>query len=186
LAQKLDEQVNRVPDDQVPDQLRAAVAQQRGSQLRALAAELTDETLRARLEQAARAPSYSELMTQLEALASEVGEQDPQLARSLWAIRGTDPEDFRIPVSFILATDPSTEYEGRVKEVHLSAQVRDEEGNTVLIKVEIDKEDLENHGVRLRPGATVNAKVYCGKRSIGFVWFHDLIAFIRSRILFRL
>ncbi len=37
----------------------------------------------------------------------------------------------------------------------------------------------------LRPGATVTAKVYCGRRSLGYVWFHDLLAFVQSRILFR-
>lgn len=52
----------------------------------------------------------------------------------------------------------------------------------MLIKVAIDKKDLPN----LRPGATVTAKIYCGRRSIGYVWFHDLIAFVQSRILFRL
>jgi hypothetical protein len=31
----------------------------------------------------------------------------------------------------------------------------------------------------------VNAKVYCGQRSIGYTWFHDLLAFIESKILFR-
>jgi hypothetical protein len=36
----------------------------------------------------------------------------------------------------------------------------------------------------LRPGATVKAKVYCGKRSIGYAWLHDAINFVRSRVLF--
>jgi hypothetical protein len=35
-------------------------------------------------------------------------------------------------------------------------------------------------------GAEVTAKVYCGKRSVGYVWLHDLIDFIRAKILFRL
>jgi len=85
-------------------------------------------------------------------------------------------------VEFILATDPATTFEGTVKEIHLSAEVRGEEGNTVLIKVAVDKEKLPQP---LRPGAQVTAKIDCGTRPIGYVWFHDAIAWFRSRILFR-
>ena len=66
-------------------------------------------------------------------------------------------------------------------EVAHSAEVHGEEGSTVLIKVAINKDELPEP---LLPGATVTAKVYCGRRAIGYVWFHDLIAFIQSQILF--
>jgi len=92
-----------------------------------------------------------------------------------------DGLDARLPVTFILATDPETEHVGRVQEIHLSAEVQGEEGNVVMVKVDVDKEDLPH----LRPGASVTAKIYCGRRSIGYTWFHDLLAFIHSRILFR-
>ncbi|MHB1033268.1 MAG: efflux RND transporter periplasmic adaptor subunit [Pirellulales bacterium] len=87
------------------------------------------------------------------------------------------------PVTFILATEPGTHYYGTVKEIHRSAEVRGEEGNTVLIKVKIDKNDLPD---LLRPGAGVTAKVDCGRRAVGYVIFHDMIAWIQSRVLFRL
>ena len=35
-------------------------------------------------------------------------------------------------------------------------------------------------------GATVRARVRCGKRAIGYVWLHDAIAYLQSRIFFRL
>ncbi|MBN2474172.1 MAG: HlyD family efflux transporter periplasmic adaptor subunit [Pirellulales bacterium] len=92
-----------------------------------------------------------------------------------------DGLDDRLPVTYILAIDPSNKLPGKVEEIHLNAEVRGDEGNTVLIKVAIDKEQLPD----LRPGATVTANVYCGRRPIGYVWFHDLIAFVQSRILFR-
>jgi hypothetical protein len=91
-------------------------------------------------------------------------------------------ENKDVPVTYIMATDPGAKHKGTVSEVYQSAEVHGEEGNTVLIKVAIDKNDLSNP----RPGATVTAKIYCGRRSIGYVWFHDLIAFVQSRILFRL
>jgi hypothetical protein len=69
-----------------------------------------------------------------------------------------------------------------VKEIHHRAEVRGDDGNTVLIKVAIDKNELP----QLRPGASVVAKLHCGRRSEGYVWFHDLIEFVQAKILFRL
>jgi len=134
--------------------------------------------LRRRLEEVLDADDYRAAHSALE--------QALGAAKEPWrrdAIRELldDGLDSRLPVTFILATDPSTEHEGRVEEIHLSAEVRGEEGNTVLVKVAIHKEDLPH----LRPGASVNAKVHCGTRSIGYTWFHDLLKFVESRILFR-
>jgi multidrug efflux pump subunit AcrA (membrane-fusion protein) len=85
-------------------------------------------------------------------------------------------------VTYILATDPAASFHGKVSEIAESAEVRGDEGNTVLVKVAIDKSDLADP----RPGATVSAKVYCGRRPVGYVLFHSLIAFVQSHILFRL
>jgi hypothetical protein len=100
-----------------------------------------------------------------------------RLAEKLREVSGEEMED-RLKVSYILATDPGTTHYGYVQDMHLAAEVRGEEGNTVLIKVAIDKNDLRDEHVR--PGASVTAKVECGRRSIGYVWFHDLIAFFRK------
>jgi hypothetical protein len=86
-------------------------------------------------------------------------------------------------VSYILASDPGTERIGYVKEILRSADVRGEEGNTQLIKVEINKQELAEKD--LRPGASVTAKAYCGRRCLGYVLLHDVIAWIQSRIIFR-
>jgi len=87
-----------------------------------------------------------------------------------------------LPVKFILATEPGTSRMGTIKEMHLAAEIQGDEGSTVLIKVRIDKSQLPP----IRPGTQVSAKVYCGRRAIGFVWFHDLVSFIESRVLFRI
>ncbi len=68
-----------------------------------------------------------------------------------------------LKVTYRLATDPGVDHEGRVTEVHEIADIRGEEGNTVMVKVAINKADLDY----LRPGADVMAKIYCGRRSIG-------------------
>jgi len=90
-----------------------------------------------------------------------------------------------LEAEFILATHPDTTHVGKVKEIGESAEVRGDEGNIVPIKVEITDEVRQELPQPLWPGATVRAKVKCGRRPIGYVLFHDLIAFIQSKILFR-
>ncbi len=88
-----------------------------------------------------------------------------------------------LETTYILATEPGKKHIGHVKEVkNTPAEVRGEEGNTVLMLVSVNKEDFTDR----RPGASVTAKVYCGWAPIGYVWFHDLIGFVQTKILFRL
>ncbi len=86
-----------------------------------------------------------------------------------------------LPVKYITATSPGETHEGTVKDIHQSAEIHGEEGNTVRIRVAINKADL----VDPRYGADVTAKVYCGREPIGYVWFHDLVSFWQSKIWFR-
>jgi hypothetical protein len=103
------------------------------------------------------------------------------LLAKLQALPNVEELDDRLEVSYILATEPGTVRYGRIAEMHRSAEVRGDEGNTVLIKVAIDKMELP----LLRPGASVTAQVYCGRTVLGYSLLHDVIAFIQSRILFR-
>ncbi len=48
-----------------------------------------------------------------------------------------------LPVNYVVATSPGVTLQGTVKEVHRSAEVRGEEGNTVLVRVAINKEDVQ-------------------------------------------
>jgi hypothetical protein len=50
----------------------------------------------------------------------------------------------------------------------------------VLVTVDVAKDELAAE--RRRPGATVIARVACGRRSIGYVWFHDFYAAVRKRL----
>lgn len=90
-----------------------------------------------------------------------------------------------LPVEFILKNDPGTKRRGTMTEVDLAAEVHGEDGNSVRVKVAVDKDELIQNLPELRPGASATAKIYCGRRPIGYVWFHDAIAFVQSRILFR-
>ncbi|MGE0533642.1 MAG: HlyD family efflux transporter periplasmic adaptor subunit [Pirellulales bacterium] len=85
-------------------------------------------------------------------------------------------------VTYILATDPDRKQLGVLTDVHASAEVDPEDGNTVKLLVKIDKEQLGD----LRPGTEVTARVNCGRRPLGYVLFHEPLAWLYKHVLFRL
>jgi multidrug efflux pump subunit AcrA (membrane-fusion protein) len=91
-----------------------------------------------------------------------------------------------LTVTFFLATNPSKEFTGKIEEIERSAEVRGEEGNTVLVRVGFDQQELRAAVSEPKIGASATAKVHCGKRALGYVWFHDLVDFVRAKILFRI
>jgi len=97
--------------------------------------------------------------------------------------------DAPLRVEFVLATKPDQKIYGLVTEIHDRAEVRsgsDNVGtaaNTVSIKVAID--DLESLRSELYPGAECSARIDCGKRSLGYVLFYELIVYVQKNILFR-
>ena len=97
---------------------------------------------------------------------------------------GAETPSRTIPVTYILATEPDLELHGLIKEIQQTAEIRDDQENTVLVLVSIDRDAIDKN--QLRMGTSVTAKLDCGRRSIGFVLFHDLMAWIQTKILFRL
>ncbi|MCC7085150.1 MAG: HlyD family efflux transporter periplasmic adaptor subunit [Pirellulales bacterium] len=88
-----------------------------------------------------------------------------------------------LKVSYILATDPNRTLYGTIKDIEESAEVVQEEGNTVKVRVTINKGEMSDDV--MRPDAAVSAKINCGRRSLGYCWFHDVFEFIQSKIFFR-
>jgi multidrug efflux pump subunit AcrA (membrane-fusion protein) len=82
----------------------------------------------------------------------------------------------KLPVEYVTMTNPGATHEGTVSRVHRTAEVRPEEGNTVLIRVDINKDDVPER----RPGADVTAQVYCGRSSLGYSWFHSLVSWFQK------
>ncbi len=76
-------------------------------------------------------------------------------------------------MTYILATDPGTERSGLVEKVEHEARVHDEDGNAVRIQVSIDVDDARYPILDPRPGSTVISHVRCGRRSLGYTWFHE-------------
>jgi multidrug efflux pump subunit AcrA (membrane-fusion protein) len=85
-----------------------------------------------------------------------------------------------LEVTFTLASHPGQTFHGQVVEVEQTAQVRGDEGNTILVRVQVDKALLPE----LHDQVTVTGKLYCGQRSLGFVWFCDLLETVQSQVLF--
>jgi biotin carboxyl carrier protein len=92
----------------------------------------------------------------------------------------------KLPVTFFLATNPADQLQGEVDIEELSAEIRGESGNTVLVHVSFDQDKLHKVIAKPKIGASATAKIHCGKRPIGYVWFHDLVDFVRAKILFRI
>jgi multidrug efflux pump subunit AcrA (membrane-fusion protein) len=83
-------------------------------------------------------------------------------------------------VTFSPATDPTAVGEGQVVEIQNSAELRGDDGNTVLVRAEIDASQAGR-----RAGAEAVAHIHCGRRSVGYVWSKDVADFFRSKVLFR-
>jgi len=94
-------------------------------------------------------------------------------------VRAARRQDYNLRVTFVSATHPDREFEGRVVEISRTAETRGEEGNTVLVRVAFNKSQLPD----LRVGAKVTAQVHCGDRSMGYVLFQDLIETVHSKLI---
>ena len=87
-----------------------------------------------------------------------------------------------LDVSFVLATNPEIVCRGKVLSMADDTRHHPEDGPTVLVTVEIDRETIPKG--QLRMGTTVIPHIHCGQRGIGFVWFHEVIHAIKTRLLF--
>src|SRR4029078_10849667 len=83
-------------------------------------------------------------------------------------------------VTFVLSSHPGETFRGRVVEIEQAAEVRGEEGNTVLARVAVEKNELPP----LHDQTTVTAKLKCGRASVGYAWFCDVIETIQTKVLF--
>jgi len=78
-----------------------------------------------------------------------------------------------LKVTFALLSNPGTEYTGVVLDIDEKLDVHSDEGNTALVRVQFPNEAIDRQ--LLRAETRVSAKVICGKRSTGFVIFHEMI-----------
>jgi hypothetical protein len=81
-----------------------------------------------------------------------------------------------LDVSFVLASEPGKVYRGRIAKAALATELDEKDESTMLVTVDFDKDDVEG----LRPGGTAQARVHCGRRSLGYVWLADLYHYVQS------
>jgi multidrug efflux pump subunit AcrA (membrane-fusion protein) len=86
----------------------------------------------------------------------------------------------RLPVTFILLTDPAISYRGEVAQVALGTVVTGKREPAVRVTVDLDSNTLS----LVRPGAGVVARIHCGRRSIGYVWFRSAYEKLRMQFMF--
>jgi hypothetical protein len=95
-------------------------------------------------------------------------------------LKAREASDDDLLVKFVLSSHPSLPLIGRIVEIDQTAVTREGYGNTVRIRVAVDKDQLPE----LRNDASVNAQILCGQRSLGYVWFHDLIDTVRGQLVY--
>jgi len=80
----------------------------------------------------------------------------------------------QLSVTYILATDPDEPMEARllIDSISKRADANEEHGAVIKMRADPDQETLRS--LQPRPGAKVIAKIYCGRRSSGFVFFHEI------------
>lgn len=96
-------------------------------------------------------------------------------------IRENDP-DAQLAVKFVMTVDPSNSHPATVREEHDRAENRGGEETTVEILASIDNPaDLPEAACA---GMGVSAKINCGKRSLGYVCFNEVVAFLQKTVFF--
>lgn len=84
-----------------------------------------------------------------------------------------------LPVRFRWSSDDREQHSGHIVEISRTADVTAEDGAapspTVVVKVALDDLALSDAARReLRPGVSARAQIDCGRRSLGYVWLHDI------------
>ncbi len=85
-----------------------------------------------------------------------------------------DNQSEELNVTYILATDPDQKLDAklRITDISARAEPNEEHGAVINMNAYPDQESLAK--LHPRPGAKVIAKVYCGRRASGFVFFHEI------------
>jgi multidrug efflux pump subunit AcrA (membrane-fusion protein) len=95
-------------------------------------------------------------------------------------LRGRSRVEGKQQVSFILAAHPDQQLQGAVREISRTVTFVEDRRPVVLVSVDFDRDAV----AVLRPGISVVAKIDCGRRSLGFVWFHRLMEAAYARLVF--
>ena len=106
----------------------------------------------------------------------ELDVPDDRIGYVLAAQNETKPD---LPVRFRLSSEERAEHVGKIAEVCQTANVAPDKTSrpkpTIVTKVSFDTPELMKAvGGEMRPGVSARAQIACGRRPLGYVWFHDI------------
>jgi hypothetical protein len=84
-----------------------------------------------------------------------------------------------LPVTFLLASDPAATQRAALKRVAQATHATSA-GSTAEAIGLVDGPLPAS----ARAGGRVTARIHCGRRSLGYVWLHDLVDFVRTTFWF--
>lgn len=89
-----------------------------------------------------------------------------------------------LDVVFKIGTNPNLNLKGKVANIDQRAVPSETGAPDFRAIVEIDSAQLADLKEELRSGAGATAKIQCGKRALGFVWFYQIYDFMRTKVFF--
>jgi multidrug efflux pump subunit AcrA (membrane-fusion protein) len=89
-----------------------------------------------------------------------------------------------LPVSFVLKSHTGESFNGTLSEVQETATLHDQHGHGYRVRIKLNKPELlARLGLKeLKQGTEVVAKITCGRRSVAYCWFHELIEWFQIRL----
>ena len=105
---------------------------------------------------------------------------DQQVGYVMDAAQQARQEGTPLKVCLALSSAPGVVYQGELERIALRSEW-DKSRDKAHVLVTVRCMDIIDAPL---PGATVTGRIQCGRRSVGFVWFHDAWNSIRRRLLF--
>jgi multidrug efflux pump subunit AcrA (membrane-fusion protein) len=87
-----------------------------------------------------------------------------------------------LTVAFTLASNPGSQFRGRIVKIDPLLDVHKEQENTARVLVDFANEQVPKE--LLRSGTKATAKIECGTRSLGYVLLHELYETAKTSVLF--
>ena len=115
-----------------------------------------------------------EVMDETRSWRLEVEVPENRLGHILQSQRETGADSLK--VKYMLATDTEKDYYGKLETLSNRSISSENEGVVIPAYVDLDQPAPNAPAI----GAEVTAKIYCGKRSLGYVWFGDVIEAARK------
>ncbi len=95
-------------------------------------------------------------------------------------VRAQNGQEEPLEVEFMSKANPGLKTVGKTKPLRGSAELDESKGLGLRVSVEFEKQSQDT----LYPGAEVTAKIHCGRRAIGYVWFHQMAEWIYEHLIF--